>query len=140
MLWFHPILQLLTTLLALYVAFLGLNRFAAQHLKVKRTFLWKRHVALGKVAVLFWFAGFVGGLAVARMTWSVNFITGSHYQVALIMLPLMIFGYLSGVIMDASKQPRSTLPLLHAVNNMALLGMALYQVWSGWGVLKDFVL
>ncbi|WP_147819585.1 DUF4079 family protein [Salidesulfovibrio onnuriiensis] len=140
MLWFHPVLQALTTLLALYVAFTGLNRFLTQHLQISRPFQWRIHVQLGKLAILLWFAGFVGGLMVARMTWSVNFITGRHYQTALIMLPLLIFGYLSGIIMDAHKKPRGLLSLLHAANNITLLGLALYQFWTGWAVLREYLL
>ncbi len=140
MLWFHPAIQALVTLLALYVFLLGLNRFLTQHFGIKRTFLWKRHVWLGKTVILLWFAGLVGGLLMARTAWSVNFITGRHYHVALIMLPLLIFGYLSGIIMDAHKKNRRFLPLLHALNNAALLILALYQFYTGWAVLKDFVL
>lgn len=139
MLWFHPVFQALTTLLAMYVAFLGVERFMAQHLRIKRLFRWKRHVQLGKIVILFWFAGLVGGLAIARITWSVNFVTGIHYKVALAMLPLMIFGYVSGSIMDTKKRPRNVLPLLHGINNAILLLLAIFQIRTGWGVLQDFV-
>ena len=139
MLWFHPIFQVLTTLMALYVAYLGVERFVAQHLRIRRLFRWKRHVQLGKIVILFWFSGLVGGLVIARLTWSVNFVTGAHYKVALAMLPLMIFGYISGSIMDTKKKPRQVLPLLHGINNMVLLALAVSQLLTGWGVLQDFV-
>lgn len=140
MLWIHPVLQALTTLIGLYVAYLGLQRFMAQHMGKSRPFLWKRHVTLGKVVLVLWTAGMVGGLAVARLKWQVNFVTGLHYQTALTMLPLILFGGLSGWYMDRHKAQRILLPLAHGVCNLAVVALALFQFRTGWQVIKDFIL
>ncbi len=140
MLWFHPLLQAVATLLALHVAYLGMERFFGRHMSARRTFLWKRHVRLGLIVVLLWAGGMMGGLFMARMSWSTNFVTGSHYKVAFVMLPFMIFSLSSGLFMDKAKKKRTLLPLLHGASGLVLLGMAIYQVFSGWGVVQDFLL
>lgn len=140
MLWVHPVLQLACTLLALYVMALGLVRFRAAHLGHKVRFDWKRHVLYGKIVLVVWFAAFVWGAAAARVIWGVSDVTGSHYAVGLAMLPLLATGYATGHVLDAVKKRRTVLPLVHAANNALLLGLALYQVWSGVGVVRMFLL
>ncbi|MFH1912910.1 MAG: DUF4079 family protein [Pseudomonadota bacterium] len=140
MLWFHPILQLVATLLATYAAWLGLQRLRANHFGARVTFRWKGHVNTGRAAMILWLLGLLGGLAMARIQWGVNFVTGAHYQVALIMLPLLIFGLVSGAYMDRVRARRTTLPLAHGVCNLLLLALALFQISTGWQVIQDFIL
>lgn len=140
MLWFHPILQCLATLIAVYAAWLGLQRLLARHFGMNLKFLWKRHVSMGAAALTLWLLGLFGGIAVARITWEANFITGAHYQIALIMLPLLLFGLGSGLYMDRFKGQRTLLPLLHGVGNLLLLALAFYQIRTGWQVIQDFIL
>lgn len=140
MLWIHPLLQAVATLLALNVAYLGAERFAGRHLGARRTFLWKRHVRLGLLVELLWLGGLVGGLLMARMSWSANFVTGSHYKVALTMLPFMALSAGTGLFMDRNRAKRTLLPLVHGAAGAALLVMALYQIVSGWQVIQDFLL
>jgi uncharacterized membrane protein YozB (DUF420 family) len=140
MLWFHPVLQCFATLVGLYAAFLGMQRFASRHLGKKMAFAWKRHVAVGLTAVVLWLGGMAGGLTVARLKWKVNFVTGDHYHIALVMLPLLLFALWSGLLMDRRRKARTMLPLLHGLGNLLLVTLAVTQVCTGWRVIKDFIL
>jgi len=140
MLWFHPALQVIATMFGIYAGYLGMERFLSQHLHKRTQFLWNRHVFVGRFAILLWMAGMAGGLTIARWKWDVNFVTGIHYKNAFNMLPLMIVGAASGIYMDKRKAKRTILPLLHGVCNLLVLGMAIYQIKTGWQVIKDFVL
>lgn len=139
MLYVHPLLQSLATLLACYALVLGLRRFQSNHLKRRVAFKWKRHVLVGRLAIGMWMLGLMGGLSMARMYWGVSLVTGVHWQIAFWMMPLMAFGFLSGEVMNRLKRPRTVLPLLHALNNLLLLVLAVWQFRTGWQVLKDFV-
>jgi len=66
MLFIHPTIQILATLLALCVFYLGLHRFRALHFKQKVTFNWKRHVILGKIGLISWLTGMLGGTVMAK--------------------------------------------------------------------------
>ena len=140
MLFLHPVLQLSAILLALYVFFLGVQRFRSLHLKQKAKFNWKRHVLLGKITMLAWLAGMLGGAGMAYITWRGFLITGTHGKVALVMLPLILFGLFSGLYMNRKKKKRTLLPLVHGLNHMIVLALALYQIISGWWVLNAYVL
>lgn len=140
MIWFHPVIQIAATLIGVYAAYLGMERFLSQHMGMRTQFLWKRHVRLGQIATVLWALGLGGGLMVARLKWQVNFVTGAHYQTAFAMVPFMIFGFLSGLFMDKRKARRKFLPLAHGICNLLLLSMAVYQIKTGWQVIKDFVL
>lgn len=139
MLYFHPLFQALATLLGLYALLLGVNRFRSNHLRQRAAFQWKRHVLAGRLTIGGWTLGMVGGLMMARMYWGATLITGPHWQTAFWMLPLLAFGYVSGEVMNRLKKPRTVLPLLHALNNVLLLALAVRQFFTGWQVLKDFV-
>lgn len=140
MIWIHPVLQAFATMIGIYAAYLGLERFLSQHMGMRTQFLWKRHVTFGQIAIGLWLFGMIGGLTVARLKWQVNFVTGAHYQTALTMLPFMVFGALSGIYMDKKKARRKILPLAHAICNILLLAMAVYQIKTGWQVIQDFIL
>jgi len=140
MLWFHPVLMTLATLTGVYAAYLGMERFLSRHLGMRTQFLWGRHVAVGRLALLLWLLGFFGGLIMARWAWQVNFVTGDHYETAFSMMPLLLVGGITGIYMDRRKAPRTLLPLLHGVCNLLLVGMALYQFRTGWDVIRNFLL
>ena len=140
MLWFHPILMGLTNLIGIYAAYLGMERFLSRHMGLHTQFLWKRHVFIGSAAMVLWLGGMLGGLAMARFAWQVNFVTGDHYETAFTMVPFILFGAATGYYMDRNKARRKLLPLLHGICNLLLLSMALYQFVTGWEVLRDFVL
>lgn len=140
MLFIHPVIQCSAVLLALYVFFLGVQRFRSLHLKQKAKFNWKRHVTLGQIAMIGMLAGMLGGAVMAYVTWHGFLVTGTHGKVALGMLPLILFGLSSGLYMNYRKSKRKLLPLIHGLNNMVVLILALYQISSGRWVLNVYVL
>jgi hypothetical protein len=140
MLAFHPIIQLLAISLFLYVFFLGIQRFRSLYLHKKTAFKWKRHVVLGEIALGTLFLGLLGGMTMVYLYWRGFFITGGHGKVALVMAPLILFGFASGVYMNIKKKQRRILPLLHGINNLVVLILALTQAYSGWWVYRTFVL
>jgi nitric oxide reductase large subunit len=136
----HPIVQCSAIVLALYAFSLGVQRFRSLHLKQKTVFRWKRHVVLGQIALGVWLAGMLGGMTSVYLYWHGFLITGTHAKVALFMVPLIIFGLSSGLYMDRNKKKRKVLPMLHGLNNLILLMLALTQIVTGWGVYHTFVL
>jgi hypothetical protein len=140
MLGIHPIVQCLAILLALYVFFLGLQRFRFLHLHHKTVFHWRQHVTLGETALGVLLAGMAGGIAIVYITWHGLFITGIHGKVALVMAPFIIFGLISGLYMNLKKRNRRILPFVHGLNNLVVLIMALSQVITGFRIYGVFVL
>ncbi|MFH1033017.1 MAG: DUF4079 domain-containing protein [Pseudomonadota bacterium] len=138
--WIHPTLQLAGLLLGLYALYLGWRRFAFAHLGRKVIFLWKRHVALGSTVMAIWLAGLLLGLGMAWWAWGVVLITGLHHQTALLMVPLLGFGYFSGLVMHRRKAKRKVLPLAHAVNNLLLVLLTLSQLATGAVIVRDYLL
>jgi hypothetical protein len=139
--WIHPILQTLAVLVSLYVLYLGFVRFRFAHLGHKGIiFQWKRHVAQGSAVMTVWALAFVIGLGAAWSNWHVLGITERHYQVGLLMLPLIAFGLGSGLLMDRVKARRAVLPLAHGIANALLVLLALMQLYTGIQVLRDMVM
>lgn len=139
MLVIHPIVQFLAIVLALYVFYLGLQRFRFLHLNHTVVFRWRRHAVLGEIALGVLLAGMLGGMAVVYVYRHGFFVTGIHGPVGLVMVPFMIFGLVSGLYMNHKKKQRRILPLIHGLNNLAVLLMAVSQIVSGWGVYGAFV-
>jgi nitric oxide reductase large subunit len=135
----HPIFQFLAILLALYAFSLGLQRFQSLHLHQTVVFPWKRHAVLGEIALGVLLAGMVGGITVVYLYRHGVFLTGIHGEVALMMVPFMIFGLVSGLYMNHKKKRRRILPLIHGLNNLLVLLMAVSQIVSGWWVYRAFV-
>ena len=140
MLVIHPLVQFFAMLLALYVFYLGLQRFRLLHLHQRVVFRWKRHVALGEIALGVLLAGMLGGMAMVYAYWHRVIMTGIHAKIALVMVPFMIFGLVSGLYMNRKKKQRRILPFIHGLNNLAVLVMALSQIVSGSWVYRAFVL
>ncbi|MCD6150418.1 MAG: DUF4079 domain-containing protein [Deltaproteobacteria bacterium] len=139
MLWFHPLLQLAAILLSFYVLRLGIARFKSQHLHQRQPFGWKLHVRLGEVVMIIWLLGMAGGFFMVRYIWHAAFITGMHARIAILMLPLILIGLGSGIYLDRYKKRRLVLPLVHAINNLVLLVLAVMQIFFGLGVLWTYV-
>lgn len=139
--WIHPVLQTLAVLVSVYVLYLGWVRFRFAHMGVKGIiFQWKRHVQQGLAVMCVWLLAFVIGLGAAWWGWKSVFITDLHYQVGLLMLPLIVFGLGSGLRMDRVKAKRTTLPLAHGAVNALLVLLALWQLYTGVQVLLDMVI
>ena len=137
---FHPILQSLAILIALYALRLGVPRFLLMHLKKKVHFDWQQHVRVGAIGLVLLFLGMLGGLYVVKTNWGGVLLTGSHAFVALFLLPLILFGLGSGAYMDSSKRRRRVLPLLHGICNTLIILLALSQVYTGVHVYRTYVL
>ena len=140
MLYLHPTVQFIATVLALYVIYTGMQRFRLRHLHMRATFHWKRHVLLGTMVLLLCDIGLVGGLVVTRNVWYTNFIMGLHARVAVMMCPLIVIGFATGFYMNRARKKRLLLPLIHGVNNTLLFLLAIYQLFSGWYVMQKFVI
>ncbi len=141
LMWIHPAFQILAMCLSLAVLQLGWVRFRSAHLGRKdAVFAWKRHVQLGTTVLCAWVLAFALGLCAAWWKWESVFITGRHYQAALVMLPLIVFGLGSGLFMDRVKAQRTALPLAHAVGNAVLVLLALFELYTGVIVLRDMVI
>ncbi|MGE4552827.1 MAG: DUF4079 domain-containing protein [Desulfovibrionaceae bacterium] len=130
MLWIHPVIQVLATLLALAALRLGFKRFTALHLGGRALFPWRTHVRLGLAAVSLWLMGFVGGSMLARWLFGQGFAT-SHGRLALVMLPLILIGAGTGLFMHRNRARRRALPLVHAAANLAALACAAALTVSG---------
>ena len=96
LLYVHPLIQIAATLLGVYAMFLGLARFQSLHMGKRTAFKRMRHVWLGILAILGWLGGMCGGFVMARLYWRAVFVTGGHAYLSMVMLPLMLFGLISG--------------------------------------------
>jgi hypothetical protein len=139
MLFIHPSVQLALILLCTYVFFLGAQRARQRHLHQHTVFRWERHVALGRIALCLLLGGLVGGLAMVRIYWHRFLVTGLHGKIALVMLPLMLFGLFSGIYMNSRRKNRAVLPVVHGLNNALLLGLAITQIVTGIKILRTFL-
>ena len=135
----HPIIQFMAALLALYVLYLGAQRFRYLHLHQKTAFKWKQHVILGEISLGAWLAGMMTGFVMVYIYWHGVLITGIHGKSALVMLPFIIFGLLSGLHMDRKKKKRRLLPAIHALNNLFVLILAFIQVANGWPFFRTLI-
>ncbi|MEA1900032.1 MAG: DUF4079 family protein [Thermodesulfobacteriota bacterium] len=132
MLVIHPIIQFSAVMLTLYVFYLGVQRFRSLHLHQKTLFKWKRHVLLGKIAMLALLGGMMGGMTMVYFYWNGFLITGFHGRVALVMTPFIIFSAASGLYMNRNKKKRTALPMIHGLSNLVLLFLALTQAVTGY--------
>jgi hypothetical protein len=140
LLWIHPIVQSLTALVALYVLWLGLSRFASRHLGKRTVFKWSRHVMLGKVVVGVWALGALGGLTVTYMTYGKIFTESLHFRIAMIMLVVLLVTWLSGTRLDRRRDQSHVLPVVHLANNILLLVLAAVQGVTGLGIVQSALL
>lgn len=140
LLWIHPVVQSLTGLLALYVLWLGLTRFAGRHFGSRTVFKWKRHVLLGKTVVAIWALGAVGGLTMTFVTYGKVFPGSLHFIVGMLALLLMLAAWLTGSQLDRQHEKSDVLPVLHMTNNLLLLILVAMQLYTGIGIIKSALL
>lgn len=140
MLAIHPVVQFVAILIAFYVFSLGIHRAQAVHFNQKTTFNWRQHVILGKIAFGTLIVGFCFGLIMVYLHWRKVFITGPHGKIALALLPLIVFGLLSGLYMDSFKKKRKVLPIVHGITNLTILILSVVQTATGLSVYVNFVL
>ncbi len=137
---FHPIIQFMSILAAVYNLISGFNRFKVLHLHQKAVFKWKQHVLVGTVSFVFLLGGMFGGMTLAFLYWHSFLMTGVHGLTALVMMPLILFGLISGHYMNLVKKKRTILPLMHGINNLIVVILAVWQIKSGWWVYTTYVL
>lgn len=140
LLWIHPIFQSLIAVLAVYVLWLGLARAASRHFGRKTTFPWQRHVLLGKVVVVAWGSGALGGLTMTYLSFGKIYPTSLHFIVGMAMLALLVVAWLTGTRMDRERNRSSVLPVLHLVNNALLMILAVVQLVTGIGIVRGVLL
>jgi hypothetical protein len=138
--WIHPALQLFATIAGGYVFYLGIRRFMMLHMKKKVPFNWKGHVLWGKIAIALWIAGMGLGLFFAWMGWGAMLITGWHYIAGFIIIPLAAAGFATGYVLDKYKKKRAVLPLAHGINNLVLMLLILFQLYTGVLIIRDYLL
>ncbi len=138
LLYVHPILQLLALALGLWALVLAWPRFVTIHLKSKRIFRRRRHILLGEFCLGGFILGMIGGLAMVRLQGKAWLATGEHAWGGLILLPLALFGLISGLYLAGSPAQRKVLPLLHGLGNLLVLGLAFYQAHTGRQVIANF--
>jgi hypothetical protein len=97
-------------------------------------------VVLGEIALGLLLGGMIGGITMVYVYWHAFLITGTHGKVALAMATFVIFGLASGLYMHRKKRERKLLPLVHGLNNLAVLILAVIQIVTGWWVYRAFVL
>jgi predicted MFS family arabinose efflux permease len=140
MLIIHPTVQFCSILVAAFALYLGIHRFRVLHLHQKAMFKWKRHVLLGAIALSALLTGMFGGMTLVYMYWKAFLMTGAHGKTAIVMLPLLLFGLGSGILMNRVKKKRKILPLIHGINNLIVILLALSQIRTGWWVYNTYVL
>ena len=126
----HPFAQLGAILLAFYAAYLGFQRTRSLHLGKTVKFLRGRHVITGSIALISMLGGIAAGfIMVNRYLLSPDM--GLHEVVAMIMLPLGLFGIFSGFFLYLNPKNRTILPAIHGLNNLIILVLALTQIITG---------
>jgi hypothetical protein len=135
----HPIAQFAAILIAFYAAYLGLQRARSLHFGKSVRFLRERHVITGGIGLISMLGGIAaGGIMVNRYLLSPDL--GLHEPVAMIILPLGLFGLFSGFFLYLNPRQRRILPAIHAINNLVILALALLQIVTGIAVYLRYVL
>ena len=134
----HPVFMTLALFLSLWVAWQGINRVRISLFKHKVQFNWKGHVRYGIIVMSTWFFGMIAGGIMAKLIYGATGMTGDHRTIAMIMLPLILFGEGSGLYMKFKKAPRKILPIFHGVNNLVLVLLAFMQLYTGFNLVRGF--
>lgn len=139
MLLIHPLWQVTTIFLGMYVFYLGWKRFAATAFGRTRPFQWKRHVALGKAAIYMWIYGTLVGISAAWVNWHSFGVTGAHFKLGILIVVLAIFGYWTGIHMDNHKKQRKVMPIIHGAGNLLLLLCTILTIGTGTKVMLQLI-
>lgn len=140
LLWIHPIVQSLTAVLALYVLWLGLARFASRHLGKQSVFRWDRHVRFGKLVAAVWALGGLGGLTMTYITYGKIFTESLHFRIGIAILLLLLVTWLTGTRMDRRRGQSNILPVIHLANIALLLILIVVQFVTGIGIVQSALL
>jgi len=129
----HPVFMCLAFVPVLFALLTGARRFTRLlgEKKGSSVFAWKKHVLAGTGGLGMWFLGSLGGAAMTMIFWGGTGITGLHYQVARIMIPMLFLGGGLGLYMDRFKKKRTVLPVVHGINNIILTILGGIQLVTG---------
>ncbi len=139
MLYLHPLLQIGCLLAAWCAAYLGWGRVRERHLGAQGVFRRRRHILMGKLALGGWLGGLALGTWAAFTYWQGAFPPVLHARLAVIMVPLLAWGIISGLFLQFVPRTRRWLPLLHGLGNLLLLVLGTIQLYTGYLVLQDLV-
>jgi len=135
----HPVAQLTAILIGFYAAYLGFQRAQSLHYKRSVRFLRERHVIAGTIALISMLGGIAAGfIMVNRYLLSPDM--GLHIAIAILILPLGVFGIFSGFFLYLNPGKRTILPVIHGINNIAILALALVQIVTGISAYLQYVL
>lgn len=140
LLWIHPIVQTLTAVMALYVLRLGLARLAQRHFGKRIGFQWDRHVTLGKLVVLIWALGALGGLIMTYIYFGKIFTQSLHFRIGMVIMLLLLVTWLTGTRMNRRRNQSTLLPVIHLANNVLLLILVAVQLITGIGIVQSALL
>ena len=126
----HPVAQFGAILLAFYAAYLGFQRTNSLHYNKTKQFLRKRHAIVGSIGLISMLGGIAAGLFMVNR-YLPNPDMGLHVAVAMILLPLGLFGVFSGLFLYLNPKQRRFLPAIHGINNLIILFLALAQIITG---------
>jgi uncharacterized membrane protein YfcA len=126
----HPVAQFGAILLAFYAAYLGFQRTKSLHYNKTTQFLRKRHAIVGFIGLISMLGGIAAGLFMVNR-YLVSPDMGLHVAVAMILLPLGLFGIFSGLLLYLNPKQRRFLPAIHGINNLVVLFLALAQIITG---------
>jgi hypothetical protein len=135
----HPAAQLGAILLAFYAAYLGFQRAQSLHFGKTKQFLRERHVIVGTIALVSMLGGIAAG-AIMVNRYLLNPDMGLHVAVAMLMLPLLVFGIFSGFYLYLNPGKGRMLTVAHGINNLVVLALALIQIVTGIQAYLRYVL
>lgn len=124
----HPALQCVATLASLLALWTGVQRFRSCHLHQKVLFPWKKHVRFGMIALLGWLLGSIVLVIFVDLTRGWDFPSYPHGQIGLAMVPLILIGLASGLVLNKTKKNYRPLMIVHGLINTVLVVVAVYQV------------
>jgi len=126
----HPLGQLVAILIGFYALYLGFQRTQSLHFGKAARFLRERHVIAGTIALVSMLGGIAAGFIMVNR-YLLNPDMELHVAIAMILLPLGLFGIFSGFFLYLNPRQRRILPALHAINNLVILFLALAQIVTG---------
>lgn len=135
----HPAGQLAAILFCCYAAYHGLQWTRSLHFNRTSRFYRERHAIAGTIALVSMLGGIAAGfIMVNRYLFSPEM--GLHGTVAILILPLGLFGIFSGFFLYIQPGQRRALPAIHGINNLIILVLALLQIITGTMAYLRYVL
>ncbi len=131
----HPVIQVLATCLGIYVLYLGWLRAQSRHFGRKTVFPWKRHVFLGRLAILLWLSGALFAFGITWGYYGKRALEG-HGLGGMVFAFLILMIYVSGFRLNkpqrrAGNSRNNRLPMLHGLLAFAAVVLAVLQITGG---------